>query len=104
LKRCRFSAALRIRQIRVARIHISDYFTQAAFLGGGIQYADKLLKSPQAPAAFFAEQIATRHTENFSGLECRWDEVKNDRREGRSIGAICMLPRPIQKLLVISPF
>lgn len=71
--------------VRVARMRISDYFTQAAFLGGGIQYADKLLKAPEAPSEFFAEHIAERLREDFSGLECRWDEVKNDRGEVHAV-------------------
>lgn len=71
--------------VRVARIAVSEYFTQAAFIGGGTQLAESLLKSPDTPPSFFAENHPSDLNTDFNGLECRWDEVYNARGEVHSI-------------------
>lgn len=71
--------------VRVARLAVSSYFTQAAFMGGGTQFADKLLKSSSADPSYFVENEAEDSTDDFNGLECRWDEVRNERGEVHSI-------------------
>ncbi len=57
--------------ILVARWQVSGHFHQAIFAGGGLAYADSLLKvdtryhiSPDGP-----------HTADFSGFECRWNSI-----------------------------
>lgn len=71
--------------IKVARITISEYFTQAAFIGGGTQLADTLLKSAQRDSNYLIENLGGEASQDFNGLECRWDEVYNDRGEVHSI-------------------
>lgn len=67
-------------EIRVARYRASEHYIQAIFSGGGISYAERLLKCPetekyQVPVSKTAEEV------DFSGLECRWQEVGKPGRE-----------------------
>ncbi|MEL7833113.1 DUF3095 domain-containing protein [Fodinibius sp. Rm-B-1B1-1] len=66
--------------IQVARYQASEYYTQAVFSGGGLSFAEDLLKKSAAkqfsiPTLDDAEQV------DFSGLECRWQEVKQPQNE-----------------------
>lgn len=66
--------------IRIARYAVSDVYIQAVFSGGGLTYAEELLKtktikSYRVPALDNAEAV------DFSGLECRWQEVKQEDKE-----------------------
>lgn len=66
--------------IRVARYRASEFYDQAIFSGGGINYAEEILKNNdtdqfQVPISDNAESI------DFTGLECRWQEVKQKKKE-----------------------
>ena len=67
-------------EIRVARYRASEHYIQAIFTGGGISYAERMLKNPETeryrvPISESAEEV------DFSGLECRWQEVSKPDRE-----------------------
>jgi len=66
--------------INVARYQASEHYIQGIFSGGGISYAEELLKAPGINEYRVA---ASQHgTEvDFTGLECRWQEVKQDNKE-----------------------
>lgn len=59
--------------LKVAKLHMSDNFQQPIFTGGGLAYADTLLKSDG-----FLEQHGIiedgNETANFEGFECRWSK------------------------------
>ena len=59
--------------LKVAKLHMSDNFQQPVFTGGGLAYADSLLKSET-----FLEQYAIQEqgneTADFTGFECRWSK------------------------------
>lgn len=66
--------------IQVAQYQASEYYTQAVFSGGGLHFAEDLLKNPDGeqfgvPLFENAEQV------DFSGLECRWQEVEQPQNE-----------------------
>lgn len=66
--------------IRVARYQASEFYDQAIFSGGGISYAEEMLKKNnsgqfQVPVSNSAESI------DFTGLECRWKEVRRNKKE-----------------------
>jgi hypothetical protein len=66
--------------IRLARYKASDHYVQAIFTGGGISYAEELLKQEghdqyRIPATDDAESV------DFTGLECRWKEVEQPDKE-----------------------
>jgi len=58
--------------VKVGKVFMSDNFSQPVFTGGGLDYADELLKSPAGK-----DYIIEPHggeTADFSGFECRWSK------------------------------
>lgn len=72
-------------EVNVARVQVSSYYHQAAFIGGGIQFADNLLKDPFKGPEFHVENLTNNSDSNFAGMECRWEEVRNKRGEVHSL-------------------
>lgn len=77
------------RDVLLARYKMSDNITIAMFDGGGLDYAESLIKDAQTGPHF---DIARHHdpslpvTADFSGLECRWNPL-----QARSGSTISML-------------
>ncbi len=63
--------------VQVARFKASDHYNQAVFIGGGLKYAEELLKQHDITKYDVPSDINTESA-NFSGLECRWKEVGPD--------------------------
>ncbi|MBI2429709.1 MAG: DUF3095 domain-containing protein [Ignavibacteriales bacterium] len=61
--------------VMVAPCRLSQSFAQAAFSGGGIQFAEECLKNPATTAQFSLESSGAAPAADFSGLECRWKNV-----------------------------
>lgn len=61
--------------VLVARSRLSSSFTQAAFSGGGLQFAEECLKDPEASLRFSIDPSAVEAKGDFSGLECRWQNI-----------------------------
>jgi len=61
--------------VLVAPCRLSQTFAQAAFTGGGLQFAEECLKNPETAAQFALEAGVTKPSADFSGLECRWKNV-----------------------------
>jgi hypothetical protein len=72
--------------VLVAKHRMSKYCVQAAFAGGGIEYAENLIKQPDAGREFRFEGNAAPEDADFSGLECRWQAVPS--RHGETIALI----------------
>jgi hypothetical protein len=62
--------------IRVARYRVSDVYVQAVFSGGGLQYAEQLLKDTTENDFSISSASANASSIDFSGLECRWQKVQ----------------------------
>ena len=60
--------------VRVARHRVSRGFVQAVFTGGGIECAESLIKTPEGRRFILREGDAEPELD-FSGLECRWNDV-----------------------------
>ena len=60
--------------ILVARHRVSEHYVQCAFFGKGPEFAEAQLKTGKLPEAYqvFADPEATA---DYTGLECRWQEV-----------------------------
>lgn len=58
-------------QILVARLQHTDHYQQAVFAGGGLSYADYVLKADDT--YWLAEDIPTQA--DFAGFECRWNPI-----------------------------
>ena len=61
--------------VKVARVRVSDYYVQAAFSGGGLAYAETLLKDEANGAPYRFDDLSPTHAADFSGLECRWEQI-----------------------------
>lgn len=66
--------------IQVARYRASEFYIQAIFSGGGLNFAEKLLKKPDSDT-FRVPALEDAQTVDFSGLECRWQKVKQPQNE-----------------------
>ncbi|HAC14626.1 MAG TPA: hypothetical protein DCE78_01595 [Bacteroidetes bacterium] len=71
--------------VRIARYGVSDFYSQAAFDGGGVKLAESLMKDDTLSEPFDVDHITSESDANVEGLECRWDEVSNDRGEVHSL-------------------
>lgn len=69
--------------IRVAKLQISANYHQAIFKGGGLTYATQLVKDSDT----YQIKRGQKHdlnkdgSANFSGLECRWQDIKGKHGE-----------------------
>ena len=59
--------------IYVSKFIKSDYLIQSVFTGGGLSLADQLIK--QNPDLLI-HPLHNNHQVDFSGFECRWNEIK----------------------------
>jgi len=71
-------------RVGVARHRVSPHYVQAAFTGGGIEYAERLIKQPGGSIWSLPEGTELSGGD-FSGLECRWDAVPSPHGETISL-------------------
>ncbi len=63
--------------VRVARLAVSENYTQAMFTGGGLTHADRLVKSPETgPCYTVTGTFPEPDTDLYEGLECRWQDIR----------------------------
>ncbi|MFZ4621309.1 MAG: DUF3095 domain-containing protein [Bacteroidota bacterium] len=67
--------------VLVARSRLSSSFTQAAFSGGGLQFAEECLKDPSAGEQFSIDPAVVEAKGDFTGLECRWQNIPSAHEE-----------------------
>lgn len=72
------------RQIEVAKYRLSGTAALAMFRGGGLNLAEKLIKSDES-YAFKPSENAQEPPADLSGLSCRWSPIKAKRDEMLSI-------------------
>jgi len=61
--------------VRVARYGVSEHYVQAVFAGGGIAYADGLIKDPATARQYEIEPGSVNPRGSHDGLECRWQDI-----------------------------
>jgi GGDEF domain-containing protein len=71
-------------RLRVARLKMSDEFQQAIFTGGGLAYAERLLKDTAHNAAYAVGDDGEAEA-NFTGFQCRWNEIPSPSEETLSL-------------------
>ncbi len=70
---------------RIAKMKVSPWGTLAMFSGGGLAFAEKLIKDPETSAAYEiqegsgADPMDTQDL--FAGLECRWEPIHSKKGE-----------------------
>lgn len=74
--------------IKVARIRVSEHYSQAAFMGGGLNFATDLVKDPKADNPYRLVNTNPSLYVNLSGLECRWRDIHS--RHGETISLIIL--------------
>ncbi|MFA6469502.1 MAG: DUF3095 domain-containing protein [Bacteroidota bacterium] len=67
--------------VLVARSRLSSSYTQAAFSGGGVQFAEECLKNPAVSNRFTIDDTKVEAKGDFSGLECRWQNIPSAHEE-----------------------
>ncbi|MBE9183600.1 DUF3095 domain-containing protein [Microcoleus sp. LEGE 07076] len=62
--------------VKIAKFKVSDNYSQAVFVGGGLTRATELIKDPVAGQLYtFTKNKGVSATADFSGLECRWQDI-----------------------------
>ena len=59
-------------EVKAGKIRMSDNFEQPVFTGGGLDYADQLIKSDESYKYAIIERGGEKA--DFSGFECRWSK------------------------------
>jgi hypothetical protein len=59
--------------ILVGKYRISDFCSQAFFSGGGVTYAEEVIKNDQLP--YQVKDADTNVEANYQGFECRWKNI-----------------------------
>jgi hypothetical protein len=62
-------------RILVARYRVSEHYVQAVFAGGGIAYADRLIKDAAMARPYVIEPGTVAPCGSHDGLECRWQDI-----------------------------
>lgn len=79
---CRFMSELRQdgKEISVGKYELSENVSQAIFWGDGVDYIEEIVKHPENDLSG-----VTLIEGDFTGLECRWNEIPSDKDEVLSI-------------------
>ncbi|MFN9887775.1 MAG: DUF3095 domain-containing protein [Pseudanabaena sp.] len=67
-------------EIKIAKLYISENYNQAILRGGGISYATQLVKD-KAITDFYSPKPEKSAIADFSGLECRWQDIPTRHEE-----------------------
>jgi len=69
--------------IRVARYRVSEHYIQAVFAGGGMAYADRLIKDPATAGQHLIRPGSVEPRGSLEGFECRWQDIPS--RHGETV-------------------
>jgi len=73
-------------ELKVAKLKVSDNYYQAAFAGEGLSYATELIKQPETASLYnYYEDPRFDIKVDFSGLECRWQDIPSKHSETVSL-------------------
>ncbi|MBE9093935.1 DUF3095 domain-containing protein [Tychonema sp. LEGE 07203] len=61
--------------VKIAKFKVSENYSQAVFIGGGLTRATELIKDPAAGNIYSIKNPGVSETADFSGLECRWQDI-----------------------------
>jgi Protein of unknown function (DUF3095) len=76
--------AIGANRLEIAKLRVSENYSQAVFVGGGLTAATDRVKDP-ATAQRYQPQGVAQPTANFAGLECRWRDVPSPHGETVSL-------------------
>lgn len=78
--------------IWVARYRVSEHYVQPVFAGGGMTWADRMLKDPASAPRYAVRPDATPPRANYEGLECRWQDIPSPHGE-----TVSLMVRPMSE-------
>ncbi|MEG4202346.1 DUF3095 domain-containing protein [Microcoleus sp. Pol7_A1] len=61
--------------VKIAKFKVSENYSQAILIGGGLTRATELIKDPAAGNIYSIKNNGISATADFSGLECRWQDI-----------------------------
>jgi hypothetical protein len=61
--------------LKIAKFKVSENYSQAVFIGGGLTHATELIKDPVVGNTYSLKNNGVSPTADFSGLECRWQDI-----------------------------
>jgi hypothetical protein len=69
--------------VKIAKVKVSENYSQAVFIGGGLTRATELIKDPAAGNIYNFKNTnnGISATADFSGLECRWQDIPSKHGE-----------------------
>lgn len=67
--------------LRVARFQIDEDCHQAMFDGGGLAFAERLVKNPHTAERYTITPASGNEAADYTGLECRWQDVPSPHGE-----------------------
>jgi hypothetical protein len=62
-------------RVKIAKLKVSENYSQAIFTGGGLTYATDLIKDPVEGNIYTIKNQYFSAKADFSGLECRWQDI-----------------------------
>ena len=65
-------------EVKIAKWRVSENYSQAVFIGGGLTYATDLIKSPVTSHLYqysCSKEDFPHNKVNLEGLECRWQDI-----------------------------
>jgi hypothetical protein len=69
-------------ELKVAKVKVSESYYQAAFAGEGLSYATELIKQPKTASLYnYYANSRLDIKADFSGLECRWQDIASKNSE-----------------------
>lgn len=71
--------------IWIARHRTSEHYVQPVFAGGGMSYADRLLKDAATAPRYAVSPDMSAPRASYAGLECRWKDIPSPRGETVSL-------------------
>jgi hypothetical protein len=68
-------------EIRLAKLRISENYNQGILRGGGLSYATRLVKDEATTNLYSPKLEHSEAIADFSGLECRWQDIPTRHEE-----------------------
>ncbi|MEG3639756.1 DUF3095 domain-containing protein [Magnetococcus sp. PR-3] len=72
-------------QVALAKVLVGEGYHQAVFRGGGMAYAEDLVKDPVAGKPYRLPEVTPAQQANYDGLECRWQDIPSPQGETVSL-------------------
>ena len=83
-------------EMRVAKLRISENYNQVILRGGGLSYATRLVKDEATTNLYSPKLDASQAIADFSGLECRWQDIPTRHEEILSLIVFVTAPSQSQ--------